>query len=97
MTTRLSRTTREQDGRPGIRRGLIVVHSNEDVDDETISVGGANKNNITINHEGGGGGGAHRIGEERRGDEMRGEERRGAYDAMTVGPVNDKACNRWES
>jgi hypothetical protein len=40
------RTTREQDGRPGVCQGLVVVHSDKDVDDETITVGGVNKNNF---------------------------------------------------
>jgi hypothetical protein len=72
--TRLLRTTREHDGLPGICQGPIVVHFAEDVDEETITVGGANKNNTTINHEGGGGGG--HTGDKRREKERRGEEMR---------------------
>ncbi len=70
--TRSSRTTREHNGRPGIFQGLIVVHLDRNVDNETIAVGGVEKKNITINHAGGGGGGTQgRRGEERKGEEMR--------------------------
>ncbi len=44
--------------------GLVFVGALWDKDDKTIAVGGVNKNNITINQDGGGGGG--HTGEERR-------------------------------
>ncbi len=40
---RFFRITREQDGRPGICQGLVVVHSDKDVDDERNTVGEADK------------------------------------------------------